>query len=246
MMSLLNRNRGVLALTLGLYLAALSSTAMAAPSCPPRDVPKDATAFDKAPPIPKNFSQWMKASKTDLTVATESGKTYCFKLDGLGEVKDFWISADKRFIGFRSSGFEFDGFTVIDRRGTGQEIMTGALPVFSPDKKHFAFAWGTETDWSNFSGLGLWSVGPNGSTVGYVYDREADPGKDPFSGMTMEWKIDRWLNNDTVQFSYLRIGELVKDKDGKQIGARPQRRTFQLKRHNQKWVLHNCAVRGQC
>jgi hypothetical protein len=246
MMGLMNTKRSVVAVTLGLYLGALSSPAMAAPSCPPREVSNDATIFDKVPPIPKKFRQWITASKSDLAIATESGKTLCFSLVDVSEVKDFWISKDKRFIGFRSSGFEFDGFTVIDRTGAGQEIDTGDHPVFSPDKKHFAVAWGTETDWSNFNGVGLWSVGPNGSTAGYVYDRDADPGKDPFSGMTMEWKIDRWLNNDTVQFSYLPFGELVKDKDGKQIGARPQRRSFQLKLRTQTWALHDCAVKGQC
>jgi hypothetical protein len=235
--------RRINVLTIGLYLWGISSPAMAAPYCPPRIIAKEEPFLEKAPPIPKKFRSLMKAGKTDLAVATESGKTLCIKLGWTADINNFWISSNKRFVGFDVSGFEHHGHITIDRYGAGREIATGQRPVFSPDNKHFAFAQLSDSGWGNFEGAAIWSVDASGSTMASSYVNDEIQLMLPYG---INWKIDRWIDNETVTLSMVHEDDIIPGDDYDKNVARSPRRAYHLKHLKQKWQLRDCLFSGQC
>jgi hypothetical protein len=229
---------------IGLCILGQAKPVMAAPSCPPRARDEGEPFLEKAPVIPKKYRSIIAASKTDLAVATETGKTICVKLGWIADIENYWNSPDMRFIGFDYSGYETHGHVMIDSKGVGQEIATGARPVFSPDNKHFAFVQLTDSGWGNFEGAAIWSVEANNSSSKVNYDTANDKGpKLPYG---IDWKIDRWINNNGVSLSMIHPDELVSGDDYTISVARSPRRHYQFRRHKQTWRFHDCATSGWC
>jgi hypothetical protein len=235
--------RAILAI-IGLCALGQAMPVMAAPSCPPRAREEGEPFLEKAPVIPKKYRSIITASKTDLAIATEAGKTICVKLGWIADIDKYWNSPDMRFIGFDYSGYETHGHVMIDRKGAGQEIATGARPMFSPDNKYFAFVQVTDAGWGNFEGAAIWSVEAVGSNrqVNYNLDDEKAE-KLPYG---IDWKVDRWIDNKTVNLSMIHADEFVSGDDYQKSVARSPRRQYQFRRHKEKWRFHDCATSGWC
>jgi hypothetical protein len=218
---------------------------MAAPSCPPRVLDEGEPFLDAAPVIPKKYQSIMRASKTDLAIASESGKVVCVRLGWVAQIDKFWNNPDMRFIGFDYFGYETHGHILIDRKGDGLEIATGVRPIFSPDKKHFASAQVTDSGWGNFEGVGIWSVNANGSTQNVNYNSDYENGdKLPYG---IDWKIDRWVGNDLVKLSMIHPDNYAYDDQNYEKGiARSPRQFYQFRRNQKSWVLYDCATKGKC
>ena len=94
-----------------------------------------------------------------------------------------------RFFGFLFVGYEFFGFTLVDRAATGDAalIETGAAPVFSPDGRYFAAASITEGGFGNLEGLGLWEVTPRGAIQRFFTDAVPP---------AFDWRVDGWPRPD--------------------------------------------------
>jgi hypothetical protein len=218
--------------------------AAAAPVCPPRVSDEGEPFLDKAPKIPKKYQSLIKASKTDLAIASESGNTLCVKLGWIFQIDKFWNSPDQRFVGFDYFGYETHGYILIDRKGAGQEIATGAQPLFSPDKKHFAFAQLTDSGWGNFEGAAIWSVDADGSQRQVDFSLEDDNAEKLPHGF--DWKVDRWIDSNNVSLSMIHPDELITGKDYRNSVARSPRRYYQFRRRQGTWRFHDCAVSDQC
>ncbi len=240
---MINWMRRVLAFTLGLYLIGSAIPAMAAPECPPRQRDKDEPFLDKPPAIPKTFSKWVKASKTDLSISTLGGTTLCVKLGWIFDPDKFWISIDQRFIGFDITGFEYHGHVVIDRSGAGQEIATGERPIFSPDKSKFAFAQLSDSGWGNFEGIAIWSVDSTKSTKLISIENDENSQPLPFG---IDWKVDRWSGDDVVELSMIHSDDYFADENYAKSVIKSPRRYYRLTRREQIWQLRDCAIAGQC
>jgi hypothetical protein len=221
-------------------LWAQAMPALAAPTCPPRARDEGEPFLDKAPKIPKKYRAIMGASKTDLAIASENGKTVCVKLGWVAQIEAYWNSPDMRFIGFDYYGYETHGHIVIDRKGDGQEINTGARPVFSPDKKHFAFAQLTDSGWGNFEGISIWAVNEKGSAAQITYGGDGESaGSVPYG---FDWKVDNWVDNSNVKLSMIHPDEFVAGYEYLKAVAKSPRRYYQLRHDKKTWQLLDCTV----
>jgi hypothetical protein len=220
-------------------LLAQAVPVMAAPSCPPRARDEGEPFLDKAPKIPRKYRSIMTASKTDLAIASENGKTICVKLGWVGHLEEYWHSADMRFIGFDYYGHETHGHIMIDRKGDGQEINTGARPIFSPDKKHFAFAQLSDSGWGNFEGVAVWTVNADNSTKSISVENNEDEQLLPYG---IDWKVDHWIDNTNVRLSMIHADEFVPDDDYAKGVAKSPRRSYQFRQAKQTWQFLECAV----
>lgn len=217
---------------LSLAFLCSAASAYAAPSCPPRTPAADEPFLEKAPIIPAQYAAIMSASKTDLAIETDTKKSVCVRLGWIFELDGFWNSPDMRFVGFSISGYEYHGHILVDRRGEGKEIQTGAKPVFSPDGKHFAFAQVSDAGWGNFEGIGLWRTDKKGSSK--VLSIENSEAAQPLPYGT-DWRVDRWRGNNRVELSMIQEGDFAAGDDYAESIAKSPRKTYTIRRQGRGW-----------
>lgn len=110
------------------------------------------------------------------------------------EPADFRLLADGRYLGLSLSGYEADGYLLVDRAAAGAAAIleTGELPTFSPGGRYFAAAVLTEAGWNNLEGIALWEVRPD-RTIRRFFTNAV-----PFSH---HWRVDRWVAPNCAQIS---------------------------------------------
>lgn len=103
-----------------------------------------------------------------------------------------------RFFGFPFVGYEFFGFTLVDRAATGDAalIETGEAPVFSADGRYFAAASMSEGGFGGLEGMGLWEVTPQGVVQRFFTD--AVP-------RAFDWRVDGWPRADCAAVTAIDI-----------------------------------------
>lgn len=147
--------------------------------------------------VPKDMDRLLRVTRDRLAIATLGGATLCVDMRLKGEVENMQLSPDGRFFSFDWAGYEADGHVVVDRTGPGQQIDTGAKPVFSPSGNRFASVHQSESAFSDLEGLGVWQVSANGmqqiANVTSIPEME-------------DWKVDSWggeecLNLSAIPFS---------------------------------------------
>ena len=96
--------------------SAPSPSATPAPAFPPcAEVPRRGRYFpDKPVVIPGALHSLVIGGTTRLSVKTLSGRTLCVNMYGMAQARDFRISEDLRLLGFWWTGYEADGYKVID------------------------------------------------------------------------------------------------------------------------------------
>lgn len=195
-------------------------------SCPEWSPPDDGEDYGlmlEAPlPIPAEFGELVSASTTVMTVQSLSRTPVCVRLGWITEVSDFWLSADKRFLGFTRNGYESFGHIMIDRSGKGQEIETGEMPVFSQDRTLFAAAQVDPSGWGGLEGIGVWEVHPSGVTELTRIVKDVPDG---------EWEIDEVGPGRCVALSY------TARESGEGDKGTPSSAPYRLSLKDGKWLL---------
>ena len=104
-----------------------------------------------------------------------------------------------RFVGFPYEGYEYFGFTLVDRAAAGDAalIHTGARPVFSADGRYFASVAMTEAAFGDMEGLSVWEVLPD--RVARRFYSDALP-------RGIDWRIEGWPRADCVAMSAIDYG----------------------------------------
>jgi hypothetical protein len=109
------------------------------------------------------------------------------------EVERFEPRPGGRFLGIVLSGYEAEGYVLVDRAGAGTLLETGVAPVFSPDGRWFAAAGISEAGWGNLEGVAVWEV-LSGSSVRRFFSDTVPHGTG--------WRVDGWPRRDCVALSH--------------------------------------------
>ena len=171
--------------------SAPSASATPAPAFPPcAEVPRRGRYFpDKPVVIPGALHALVIGGTTRLSVKTLSGRTLCVNMYGMAQARDFRISEDLRLLGFWWTGYEADGYKVIDRIGHGRVIETVSRPLLSPGHKRFAAIQFSD---ASFGGIeGVWEVGKR--QVVRVADVSNKGGLYGNAGRLLRWADDSCL-----------------------------------------------------
>lgn len=148
----------------------------------------------KAPTVPAELRQLVReATRERLIVRNVRGDDVVVNLTDR-EAEGLTQFGDGRFVGFSYVGYEFFGFTLIDRAAAGEAALidAGERPVFSSDGRYFASAVITEGGYGDGEGLTVWEVLPD-RTVRRFYTDAVPRG--------IEWRVDGWPRPDCVAIS---------------------------------------------
>ena len=191
--------------------AAVASTTPQVAACPEPTPPKDEhgkpwpPTLQKPPPISREFRDIVSASTTVMTVKGLKGQLICVDLYIIDGISDYQFSdAAHRFFGFEKTDEESNGHYVIDRAMSGNAaiIETGTQPLFSDDDIMFASQqWGDGMD-GDLDKLGIWAVGPSGTTQLAELD---EPTNDNRFG---HWDSIGWSGNRCFELSALTNDEV--------------------------------------
>ena len=166
----------------------------------PRQEYEEATGRPKqAPTIPSQFREMVDEATPDLLVVRGvEGQLIPVTLDWIDPTA-FRTFYERRYLGFAFSGYEAEGYTLVDRHGRGASavIHTGQRPIFSPDGRWFAAAEMTESGFGNLNGVALWEILPN-RTVRRLFT-DAVP-------RAFDWRMDGWVRSNCVAMSAIAIG----------------------------------------
>jgi hypothetical protein len=180
------------------------------------------TAASVPAPIPPALRPVIRAT-ADLywfdIVARNGGR---WRYDGRWCVPTgYRLFGEGRFLGISSRGGELCGYTVLDRDGPADayEMLTGAPPVFSPDRRRFVTA--AIVGRSDVDGVSLWEVRPH-ETI-----RRFFPASLTGAGV----KVESWVGSACVVLSA--------------VGPSGERRRFEL-RAGSRVVLHPARDRRPC
>jgi hypothetical protein len=180
-------------------LLALAAPATAHQSTPRQEYEETTGRPKPSPVIPRALRAMVAEANPDrLVVRGLDGQSIPVNLDWIEPV-EFTTYQDGRYFGFAISGYEAGGYTIVDRRGTGEEavIETGIAPSFSPDGRFFAAAEMSESAFGNLNGVALWEVRPN-HTVRRLFTDALPRG--------FEWRVDGWVRADCVAMSAIEAG----------------------------------------
>lgn len=148
----------------------------------------------RVPDIPSALRVMVrKATRDRLVVRNLHGDDIVLDISDY-EPENFRQFGDGRFLGFSFRGYEYSGYTLIDRERSGveAEIGTGVEPVFSHDGRWFAAVQLSGAGWGNLEGFGIWEVTP--SEVRQRFFNMALPAGE-------DWRVDGWPREDCVALS---------------------------------------------
>jgi hypothetical protein len=232
------KSRIALCLALALFAFFLPVSAHAAEKvkgeCPPYVREEGEPFLDKAPDIPAQLRPFATATKEYLSVKTAK-KPLCIRLGWIFGIENAWASTDKRFIGFDISGYEHHGHIVVDRAYGGQELRTGAKPVFSASGENFASIQISESGWGNMEGVAIWNRGD------FSYNVFSMTGGVPFG---FDPRIDRWVDDKHVIFSMIEA-DVVSNAEDQDMAKMP-RRYYRLSDQVGWWKLTECGGDARC
>jgi hypothetical protein len=180
--------------SVGVAILSLLAAAQSEPVPPPPQFRMGPDTETPVPSIPDKFRSIIKgATREVLTVRALDGRDIPVHISGY-RLYDYRLFQNDRFLGLEWSGYVVVGYLVIDRAARENAIIaTGRQPLFSNDGHWFAVAGLTDASQGNFEAIGLWEVGPLGSTRRFYTD--AVP-------ISTDWRIERWVGN-CVAFSAL-------------------------------------------
>lgn len=174
-----------------MMLAPLAATA--APFEPRNEYEEMLGRPKQAPAVPANLAAILRAPSPEvLLVKGFDGKDIPVDIEWM-EPEDMKLYAGGRYLGFSFSGYEYYGYVMVDRAGSGDAaiIETGQAPAFSEDGRFFAAAEMSDSGFGNLEGLGLWEVGPN-HTARRFFTNAVSPGWD--------WRVDGWKTSVCIAF----------------------------------------------
>ncbi len=173
----------------------------ASAACPDRPTLEGAVPErDTALTLPAEWEDFANMSMHWLAVRTQLGTVLCIETTWAIDVANF-EKFDDRFVGFDWSGYEVGGYMLIDTAGTGSVTDTGAKPLFSPDKGHFAAVQFSDAGWGGLEGFAVWRTYSGGMAPMHV---------DTFLPTMADWRIDKWENEGCIHLSGVPY-ERVKD-----------------------------------
>lgn len=178
--------------------SATPSPATPVPAFPPcAEVPRRGRYFpDKPVVIPGALHSLVIGGTTRLSVKTLSGRTLCVNMYGMAQARDFRVSEDLRLLGFSWTGYEADGYKVVDRIGHGRVIETVSRPLLSPGHKRFAAIQFSDASFGGIEGVRVWEVGKRQVV------RVADvSNKGGLYGNS--WRLLRWADDSCLVLSMM-------------------------------------------
>lgn len=174
------------------------SPATPVPAFPPcAEVPRRGRYFpDKPVIIPGALHSLVIGGTTRLSVKTLSGRTLCVNMYGMAQARDFRVSEDLRLLGFSWTGYEADGYKVVDRIGHGRVIETVSRPLLSPGHKRFAAIQFSDASFGGIEGVRVWEVGRRQVVrVADVSNRGGLYGN--------SWRLLRWADDSCLVLSMM-------------------------------------------
>jgi hypothetical protein len=177
---------------------ALLALALAAPASAQQFTPR--TEYEAAterpkplPAIPATLRGIVRAPSPErLLVRTLGGGEIPIDISWY-EVERFEPRAGGRFLSIVLSGYEAEGYVVVDRAGGGTLLATGVAPAFSPDGRWFAAAGISEAGWGNLEGVAVWEVLARSSVRRFFTDTVPHG---------TGWRVDGWPRRDCVALSH--------------------------------------------
>ena len=187
-------------ISLVLLAAALAATAAAAQQPGLQTELEQALGRQtKAPSVPPDVRPMVReASRERIVVRRITGEDVVIDLTDR-EAEALAQFGGGRFVGFPYEGYEYFGFTLVDRAADGEAALvhTGARPVFSADGRYFASVAMTEAAFGDMEGLSVWEVLP--ARVARRFYSDALP-------RGIDWRIDGWPRADCVAVSAIEYG----------------------------------------
>jgi hypothetical protein len=188
-----------------LLLACGAPAALAQPQDPPPQDPAQYEAWrirnyenfvghpKPMPVIPPELRDIVSASRGTIAIQGLHGEELVLDITEL-EPTDFTAFANRRYIGFGFTSGEYYGYRVVDRteHGIYPYVDTGTAPLFSPDNQYFVGVEGHNSQYGFLNGIGVWQVLEDGTGNRFFTDALPEG---------IDWRIDRWLDDDCVQFS---------------------------------------------
>lgn len=109
---------------------------------------------------------------------------------------EFELFQGKRFLGFKEGGYEYYGYTVLDRQMSGEaaSIQTGAKPSFSPNGRWIVAAEMSEAGYNGLEAIGLWEILP---------DRTVERLIASYGLHGYHWRVEGWPNDMCAVISYI-------------------------------------------
>lgn len=203
-------------------LLALGAPAIAQQSTPRQDYEEITGRPKPAPRIPREFRAMVAEATPDrLVVRGLDGQPIPVSLDWI-EPLAFTQWQDGRFLGFAFTGYEAEGYILVDRRMRGEAALleTGREPVFSPDGRFFAAAEVTDSAFGNLNGLGLWEVLPERTVRRLFTD---------VMTRAFDWRVDGWTRPGCAALSAIESGwQPQEGEDWEQAVRRAPRINFAL------------------
>jgi hypothetical protein len=168
------------------------TTTAAAASCP--EFPKNPDAGDGTRPvaIPAQFTSYVRASDTTLTVQRISGPPACIDIGGV-DVESMDSFLEGRLVGATIFGHEYNSYLLVDRNTNTEPVETGVKPVFSPSRRRFASVDISEAGFGAFEALGVWEVTDDSIRNLVKLEDILDRGYD--------WRLVRWASDQCIVFS---------------------------------------------
>ena len=148
----------------------------------------------KAPTVPPELRAMVReASRERIVVRRIRGEDVVIDLTDR-EAEALAQFGGGRFVGFPYQGYEYFGFTLVDRAAQGEAALvhTGDRPVFSGDGRYFASVVLTEGGFGDAEGLTVWEALPD--RVARRFYTDALP-------RGIDWRIDGWPREDCVAVS---------------------------------------------
>jgi hypothetical protein len=216
-------------------LALIAAAAAAQEPAPVNELEQARGRQTRAPAIPEELRPMVReATRERLLVRRVRGPDVVVDISDR-EAESPAQFGNGRFVGFPYAGYEFFGFTLVDRAAQGEAALidTGERPVFSSDGRYFASAVITEGGYGINEGVAVWEVLPD--RVARRFYTEAMPAG-------IEWRVDGWPRDACVAISAVEPGwqpppgidysvgirsaprahfQLVMDQDGVALSAAP-------------------------
>lgn len=173
--------------SVGVAILSFFAAAQSQPVPPPPQFRMGSDTETPIPAIPDRFRSIITgATREALTVRSLDGRDIRVPISGYS-VWDYRLFQNGRYLGMEMSGYEVVGYQLIDRAARKHAVIeTGSKPLFSDDGHWFAVVGLTDASQGNFEAIGLWEVGPTGTTRRFYTD--AVP-------ISTDWRIDRWVGN---------------------------------------------------
>ena len=195
-------------------------------------------------PVPAALRGFVHSGRTMLSVLNEAGTAAtCVDIQWYETVDRMSAIKGNRMIGFEFTGNEVFGYVAVDRHGKGEEIATGAKPVFSPSGNRMAAAEYTQSGFENFNGVGIWEIGDAGTRSLF----EMAPGAAQQLPDALGWWVEGWKGEECLALSMAPTDQPAV-AEGEDAPPREQlpRKRFQLKQVGATWRLSPVATGEAC